>query len=431
MENRKKILYFCSADHALTHAVILSLAPLLPAIKDEFDFSYSVSFFFAALNVFVYGTGGIPAGWLSDKIGPLKTLLAGIALVCFSSFALAVSPGPVWFVVFIFLLGLGSSFYHPPGLTAISNSFNEGRGRAMGTHGLIGNVGQFSAPLVAGLIAAVFGWRVNYLIWGVAFILLGLALLYLMASKADAEITTHLQEAKSSVGEPETGVRKEKRTFINRETLDLVLRPLVFIILVLSIFRGWYYRGVLYLLPFYVEDVYSLSTDSAAALGGTFLTFALISGGLGNYTGGRLKDSHGTIFPLLLFTSISLVSMLLMLFNPFTIGEADMSFMGEDYHPVLNAFVLGIFLFGFGFFGCQAPLNALIAEMVSAEKRGLLFGISFFTRFGLSALAMIMVGVAAELSLLVALSLNLAFILLALGTTLFLRKRAQKDGVSV
>jgi len=434
MENRKKILFFCSADHALTHGVILSLAPLLPAIKEEFGFSYSVSFAFAALNIFIYGTGGIPAGYLSDRVGPFKTILLGIIIVILSSFALALSSGASQFVVFIFLLGLGSSFYHPPGITAISNSYTERRGWAMGTHGLIGNVGQFSSPLFAGVVGALFGWRANYLFWGVSFVLLGLLLLYLMKTRADAEILAQLdtvlvkkRETRTSTG-PGTASRGS-RFFIRKETLELILKPLVFLILILTVFRGWFYRGVVYVLPFYVEDFYHLSPEAASALGGTFVTFALVSGGLGNYVGGHMKDRHGSIYPLLLFTMISLFSTLLIVLNPFTLGEAEVSFNGEDYMLTFNAFVIGVFLFGFGYFGGQAPLNTFIAELVSSEKRGRLFGISFFTRFGLSSLAMLMVGVAADYSLFLAISLNLVFILLALGTIITIKHWARRENI--
>ena len=437
MENKKKILFFCSADHALTHAVILSLAPLLPAIKEEFNFSYSVSFAFAALNIFIYGTGGIPAGYLSDRVGPLKTILMGIAIVIISSFALAFSSGATQFVLFIFLLGLGSSFYHPPGMTAVSNSFTERRGRALGFHGLIGNLGQFGSPFLAGVVGALFGWRANYLVWGASFIFLGLALLYLMWTKADADILALVcaekgkneKEEKYTPQHPET--TRGSRFFIKRETLELILKPMVLFILVLSIFRGWYYRGVLYILPFYVEDFFHLTPDAATALGGTFVTFALITGGLGNYVGGHMKDRHGSVYPLILFTLVSLLSTLLIVLNPFTLGERELTFNGEDYVLTFNAFVIGVFLFGFAYFGGQAPLNSFIAEMVSSEKRGRLFGISFFTRFGLSAIAMLMVGVAADSSLFLALSLNLLFILLALATILGIKVYAKKQKIIV
>lgn len=435
MENKKKILFFCSADHALTHAVILSLAPLLLAIKEEFNFSYSVSFGFAALNIFIYGTGGIPAGYLSDRVGPLKAILLGIIIVIISCFALAFSFGATQFVIFIFLLGLGSSFYHPPGITAISNSYTERRGRAMGFHGLIGNLGQFGSPFLAGVVGALFGWRANYLVWGVSFVLLGLFLLYLMWTKADADILALVRAEKEQNERKEEGIPPHSKTtrssffFIKRETLELILKPMVLFILLLSIFRGWYYRGVLYILPFYVEDFFHLSPNAATALGGTFVTFALISGGIGNYVGGHMKDRHGSVYPLVLFTFISLISTLLIVFNPFTLGEREITFNGENYVLTFNAFVIGVFLFGFGYFGGQAPLNTFIAEMVSSEKRGRLFGISFFTRFGLSSLAMLMVGVAADSSLFLALSLNLLFILLALATILGIKLYAKKQRI--
>ena len=412
MEDKKKILLFCSADHALTHAVILSLAPLLPAIKEEFNFSYTLSFGFAALNIFIYGTGGIPAGYLSDRVGPFRTLLLGIFVVVLSCFALAFSFSPIQFMLFIFILGLGSSFYHPPGITAISNSYTEGRGKALGIHGLLGNLGQFGSPIFAGVVGALFGWRANYLIWGFAFVLLGIFLLYLILKGVD-EKTQLLFTAKWGSDRSSSTINFFK---LKKETLQLLLTPMVLSVLFLTIFRGWYYRGTLYIIPFYIEEIYNLTRNEATALGGTFITFALVAGGIGNYVGGHIKDRKGAFYPLLIFTLISLLSLLLIVFNPFTLGGASLTLFGKEYILVFNGFIFGIFLFGFGFFGCQAPLNAFIAELVTSEKRGRLFGITFFTRFGLSAIAMLMVGVAAEHSLSLAISLNLLFVVLALAT---------------
>ena len=78
---RKLLLYFSSAAHAYTHIVILAIIPLLPLIQSAdsgFDLSWRVSFLFAALALFFFGLGAVPMGYLSDRIGPLKVISAGL-----------------------------------------------------------------------------------------------------------------------------------------------------------------------------------------------------------------------------------------------------------------------------------------------------------------------------------------------------------------
>lgn len=66
--------------------------------------------------------------------------------------------------------------------------------------------------------------------------------------------------------------------------------------------------------------------------------------------------------------------------------------MGIMFGP----FLIGVVLFGFAFFGAQPAVNSIIAEYTPERIRGAFYGITFFTRFGLSSLAMIMVGFTAE-----------------------------------
>ncbi|MFO7991330.1 MAG: hypothetical protein R6U61_03430 [Thermoplasmata archaeon] len=63
---------------------------------------------------------------------------------------------------------------------------------------------------------------------------------------------------------------------------------------------------------------------------------------------------------------------------------------------MFGPFLIGVVLFGFAFFGAQPAVNSIIAEYTPERIRGAFYGITFFTRFGLSSLAMIMVGFTAE-----------------------------------
>lgn len=62
----------------------------------------------------------------------------------------------------------------------------------------------------------------------------------------------------------------------------------------------------------------------------------------------------------------------------------------------LGPFLIGVILFGFAFFGAQLVVDSIVAEYTPENIRGGFYGISFFTRFGLSSLATIMAGFTAE-----------------------------------
>jgi MFS family permease len=109
------------------------------------------------------GLTAVPAGLLSDRIGPTRVLglyfwlLAGAALLC------ALVPGYAGFVVAHALLGGAAGLYHPPGLALISLSTRrETMGPAMGVHGVVGSLGMAFAPLLVLAVTPTAGWRGVY-----------------------------------------------------------------------------------------------------------------------------------------------------------------------------------------------------------------------------------------------------------------------------
>ena len=57
----------------------------------------------------------------------------------------------------------GAGLYHPAGTTWVSNTFETGRGKALGRHGIGGSVGQLMAPLVSSLLLSLVFWPVIFL----------------------------------------------------------------------------------------------------------------------------------------------------------------------------------------------------------------------------------------------------------------------------
>ncbi len=369
MEERKAILYYCSTNHALIHAVILSLGVLIPAIQKSFNISLTRTLAYGAVSVFVYGTAGIPAGYFSDKFGSLKMIITGAGIALVSCFILFLSPNSTVFIIGMVGLGFGSGFYHPSGVSILSKYFSEKeRGWAMGRHGFYGNFGQFSAPLLAAvLLITLGGWRGVYLFWGCILSLLIVWGLYLESRGYEPKVT----------GE-HTGLDRLNKKFL--------LQGTIIILLAVTILRGWYYRGTVKFIPTYVEN-----QIGATALGaGVYGTLLLLGGSISQLIGGKMRDTMGSKKPIYLFAGLSTVSLLLL--STHNIYPGFEGPLGIMFGP----FLIGVVLFGFAFFGAQPAVNSIIAEYTPERIRGAFYGITFFTRFGLSSLAMIMAGFTAE-----------------------------------
>lgn len=360
---------------------MLSIPPLIALIRQEFEFSYTQVFTYVTISGVLYGFGAIPAGYISDKWGSLKTIQLGIAISVAGLIGLFFSSSILAFAFFLIMIGLGSSVYHPSGLNAISKVFIQERGDAMGKHGFIGNFGQVIAPTIAAFLGARFGWRSGFLIWGILGLFLLIWNFYLIKERTEEEV-------KGSSGD----YFKALRAIINFS---------VGLVLVLTILRGLYYRGTVTITPSYITDVLGRSVMQA----GLLTSLLLGAGGIAQLIGGRLADKLGTKKPIIIFTILSIVSLTFIVL-------------------ATNSYVLivGIILFGFSFFGAQPAVNTLIAEIAHKSIRGGFYGLTFLTRFGMSFLSPLLAGVIADnFGLTYPYYMFIFFTVLALGSIFLIR----------
>src|SRR6185437_2722293 len=125
----------------------------------------------------VYGLGGQFAGIIVDRVRRKTAVLGGLyawSLICsvtalFSSFR----------ALFILraLEGLGETFYYPASMSLISDYHGkETRSKAIGIHQTSVYVGTIAGGFFAGLIGQYYGWRLSFVVFGGAGILLGAVL---------------------------------------------------------------------------------------------------------------------------------------------------------------------------------------------------------------------------------------------------------------
>lgn len=103
----------------------------------------------------------LPAGWLVDRIGPRRALLASITV--FTAASLLGGLAGTWLVVLTARLGQGlaAAVMLPAGLAALSQAWPEPgeRARALGAWSSISAVATALGPAVGGLLVAALSWR--------------------------------------------------------------------------------------------------------------------------------------------------------------------------------------------------------------------------------------------------------------------------------
>src|SRR5438876_430793 len=110
-------------------------------------------------------------------------------------------------------------------------------------------------------------------------------------------------------------------------------------------------------------------------LGGGLFAVALGLGAVGQVVAGTLADRRR---PDRILTSLSLTAAVLLALLAAFLGSA--------------SFVLGGLAFGFVLFSLEALQNTLVTRTAPHESRGLAFGLSFFSVFGLGSIGAVLAG---------------------------------------
>jgi len=253
------------------------------------------------------------------------------------------------FVIFLLLLGLASSTYHPSAFKLISCLFSKNIGRAFGINGLIGSSGQIMAPISSAFIAYKWGWRPVFLMLAI----MGIITLIFLFSTYNYNISI-----------PKVAEKQKFR--ISRE---------IILILAISTLGGLSYRSIVTMLPAYTSIIYGKDTLQAGAL----VTLMLVTGGISQVVAGEINDKYGSIKPFLIATIISFISIVVI--------------MMKNY----SFFMIGLVIFGSSYFAINLFINSLIGTNTPHIHRGKIYGITFFTRFGLGFLAPVIVGIVTDL----------------------------------
>jgi MFS family permease len=118
---------------------------------------------------------GFAAGWVVDRFGPRRLMLAGIVMAGGALVGLGTVSTLGFFYVCYLLNALGYVCGGPlPNQVLLSRWFDENRGKAMGFAYLGIGIGGTLVPLVATALTSAYGWRAALQILGVLMIAIAL-----------------------------------------------------------------------------------------------------------------------------------------------------------------------------------------------------------------------------------------------------------------
>lgn len=137
---------------------------------------------------------GFAAGWIVDRFGPRRMMMAGILMAGMALVGLSFTSTLGLFYFFYLFNALGYVCGGPlPNQVLLSRWFTKSRGKAMGFAYLGIGVGGAVAPLLANRLAQSFGWHGALRTLGLLVVLIALPMAFLIKESPGAEAKVEIK----------------------------------------------------------------------------------------------------------------------------------------------------------------------------------------------------------------------------------------------
>lgn len=172
--------------HALDHLFLLIFATAIGSIAVDFGYTRWEDLMpFGAGAFLLFGLGSVPAGKLGDTWGRRKLMVIFFIGTGVASLLAAATQTAWQMAIALTVLGAFLSIYHPVGIPMLVQGASR-PGHTIGISGLAGNLGIAVAALVTGFFVAHGGWRLAFIVPGLVCIALGLVFARVVPPETEA-----------------------------------------------------------------------------------------------------------------------------------------------------------------------------------------------------------------------------------------------------
>jgi len=339
---------------ALAYGLNFSFSVFFVAILEEFKWSRASIAGAFSLSSLVLGIGSWPGGRLIDRFGPRKMLMVGAIILSLATMASALIR-EVWHLYFLFgiLAGLGiCGLGWVPNSVLLSNWFVKNRGSMVGIAFSGMGIGILAVGPSAQYLISSLGWRMAYLVFGLAVLAILLPLNLFLQDRPNGKLKSEGSDPDQQNPLPQAESPSEKGDW----TLNRSMKTLPFWALFISFFLIplGIYPVAIHQVAYIIDQGYS---KILAAF--VFGTMGLLST-VGRPLFGALSDRIGREKAVTWSFISSIAGILLLIFLP-------------ALKAVFWLYLYAI-LFGLGF-GARGPIvAAMLADRFSGKYFGSIYG---------------------------------------------------------
>jgi predicted MFS family arabinose efflux permease len=368
---------------------------LVPAVLPQVKTAFAVGDIGVGVAVTIiwasYGLMQTPAGLLVDRVGERRLLAGSVVLTTISVAVIGAAPAFLAFLVGCAGFGLATGLYGPARGTALSRTFPDHDGAAIGATLAAGSVGSAVLPLAAGALVGTVSWRL--LVGGLAapFAAAGVLIWATVPSfssdnsasadtavaddgvvSADGAVTTDDGSSTADATSTDDESRAE-RVPVGEVIAAIATRQVAIAVTALTLMT-FVFQGVSAFYVTYLTAVGEFAQSTAAAM----FALVFVGGAIAQVAAGGLADTFGDR-PVLVVVAAATVPVL-----------AVIPLLDSLLAVAVASLLLGIRL------GVPAVSNAYIIAVLPDSVTGTAWGVIRTTSFLLAATGSTVVGVFAD-----------------------------------
>jgi MFS family permease len=168
-----------NAGHALDHLFLLIFATAVATIAADWGMVWQDLMPYTVGAFVMFGLGSLPAGRLGDLWGRRAMMVVFFLGIGASAMLVALTAGVWSLAAALTLMGVFASIYHPVGIPMLVQS-SRNPGFTIGVNGLAGNLGIAFAAVLTGFLVKQVGWRAAFAVPGGLAVLCGVLFLWLV-----------------------------------------------------------------------------------------------------------------------------------------------------------------------------------------------------------------------------------------------------------
>ncbi len=172
MAGDRRVLLVNSLYHLTNDGAVQVLSGQIAILTGVFAFGPFETGILGGTSLLVNALVQVFTGVMSDRRDPSRFLPIGILIVGVSCLLVALATSFWALLLFVALLRVGASFYHPVGMSWIGREFPpQELDRSLGFQSGFGDLGEVLGTATGAFAGLVWGWQWAFVIWGGANLL--------------------------------------------------------------------------------------------------------------------------------------------------------------------------------------------------------------------------------------------------------------------